>query len=113
MCPPIWHPSKSSYARYPPLLLKGSTFPSKVEEVNSLAADRDVLLDDSGVICLKTQDQMRIYANNYRREVTFQAGVWVLPFLNLKPYKPCVNAHSLQLNICLSEIQFTSPDFPN
>ncbi|XP_019460119.1 PREDICTED: uncharacterized protein LOC109359882 [Lupinus angustifolius] len=78
-------PFKALYGRDPPTLIKGCTFTSKVEAVNQLLQDRDVVLQELEQNLLKAQDIMRAQADKHRRKVEFEVGEWV--FLKLKPYK--------------------------
>ncbi|XP_073224803.1 uncharacterized protein [Cicer arietinum] len=78
-------PFKALYGRDPPLLIKSSTLPSRLDDVNKLAQQRDDLLADLRQNLLKSQDQMRAQANKHRRLVNFDVGEWV--FLKLQPYK--------------------------
>lgn len=78
-------PFQALYGRDPPLLLHGTTIPSKLEAVNVLQADRDELLGDLRANLLKSQDMMRKYANKSRRDVEYQVGDLV--YLKLQPYR--------------------------
>lgn len=78
-------PFKPLYGRDPPLLIKSCTIPSKLDDVNQLAQQRDDLLAELRQKLLKSQDQMRTQANKHRRLVNFAVGEWV--FLKLQPYK--------------------------
>ena len=66
-------------AMIPPILLKGTTIPSAVEEVNKLTADRDNTLTELKANLLKAQDRMRTQANQHRREVEFQVTATLSP----------------------------------
>ncbi|KAL6541589.1 hypothetical protein OROGR_011075 [Orobanche gracilis] len=78
-------PFQALYGRDPPLLIKGCTIPSKLDDVNQLVQQRDDLLAELKQNLLKAQDQMRAQANKHRRLVQFDVGEWV--FLKLQPYK--------------------------
>ncbi|WVZ22534.1 hypothetical protein V8G54_001078 [Vigna mungo] len=73
------------YGRDPPLLLKGSTIPSKVQSVNQLQQERDEILRELKDDLCKAQEQNKKQANKHRREVEFQVGDWV--YLELQPYR--------------------------
>ncbi|MCI46073.1 hypothetical protein A2U01_0067313, partial [Trifolium medium] len=64
-------PFKALYGREPPQLLKGTTTPSTVEEVNRLTEERDTILHDLCSNLVKAQSQMRTQANKHRRDVTY------------------------------------------
>ena len=51
-------PFKALYGHDPPILLKGTTIPSAVEEVNKLTADRDNMLAELRSNLLKAQERM-------------------------------------------------------
>lgn len=70
-------PFKALYGRDPPLLFKGSAFPSGVEAVNQLATDRDLLLDELKQNLTQTQQQMKVQADKKRGELVFQICGWV------------------------------------
>ncbi|WVZ08755.1 hypothetical protein V8G54_022101 [Vigna mungo] len=78
-------PFKALYGRDPPLLLKGSTIPSKVQSVNQLQQERDEILRELKENLCKAQDQNKVQANKHRRAVEFQVGDWV--YLKLQPYR--------------------------
>lgn len=78
-------PFKALYGRDPPHLLKGTTIPSLVEEVNVLTDERDQILHDLKQNLVKTQEQMKAYADKSRRSVNFTNGDWV--YLKLQPYR--------------------------
>ncbi|WVY97031.1 hypothetical protein V8G54_029182 [Vigna mungo] len=78
-------PFKALYGCDPPLLLKGSTIPSKVQTVNQLQQERDELLRELKDNLCKAQDQNKVQANKHRRAVEFQVGDWV--YLKLQPYQ--------------------------
>lgn len=85
-------PFKALYGRDTSPLLKGTTVPSAVEEVNRLTQDRDMLLQ------LKAHDKMCQHANKHRREVTFVVGNSV--YLKLQPYR--LKSYARKLNEKLS-----------
>lgn len=58
-------PFRALYGRDPPQLLKGTTLPSAVEEVNWLTQDRGIVLNELKPKLVKAQDHMRVYANNF------------------------------------------------
>lgn len=78
-------PFKALYGRDPPQLLKGTTIPSSVEEVNQMTADRDTILQDLKTNLVKAHNQMKSYADKHRREVSYAMGDWV--YLKLQPYR--------------------------
>ena len=78
-------PFKALYGHDPPILLKGTTIPSAIEEVNQLTTARDNMLAELKRNLLRAQDRMRAQANQHRREVEFQVGEWV--YLKLQPYR--------------------------
>lgn len=67
-------PFKALYGRDPPYLLKGSTIPSVVEEVNVLTQERDQMLHELKSNIVKSQVQMKTYADHSRRLVTLSIG---------------------------------------
>lgn len=73
------------YEQESPLLLKGTTIPSKIDDVNDLQEGRDALEADLRANLLKSQDMMRKCANKHRRDVDFQIGDMV--FLKQQPYR--------------------------
>jgi len=68
---------KALYGMDPPFLFQGATFPSKVEEVNNLTIDRDLMLDRLKSNLFQAQQCMKNQADKKRREVEFQVGDWV------------------------------------
>ncbi|WVZ19621.1 hypothetical protein V8G54_006943 [Vigna mungo] len=70
-------PFKALYGRDPPLLLKGSTIPSKVQSVNQLQQERDEILRELKENYAKPKTRIRA--------VEFQVGDWV--YLKLQPYR--------------------------
>jgi hypothetical protein len=78
-------PFKALYGRDPPQLVKGTTIPSSVEEVNKLTEERDTILHDLRSNLLKAQDQMRTQANKHRRDISYVVGDWV--YLKIQPYR--------------------------
>lgn len=78
-------PFKALYGRDPPHLLRGTTIPSAVEEVNQLTQERDQILHDLKDNLTKAQVQMKAYADRSRRAVTLSVGDWV--YLKLQPYR--------------------------
>ncbi|RDX87040.1 hypothetical protein CR513_31534, partial [Mucuna pruriens] len=77
-------PFKALYGRDPPLLLKGTTIPPMVVEVNKMTIYTDTILDDFKANLAKAQNQMKIYVNKNRREVNNTVGDWV--YLKLQPH---------------------------
>lgn len=71
--------------RDPPHLLRGTTIPSAVEEVNLLTQEREQFLHDIKNNFVKTQVQMKTYADQSRRPVTLDVSDWV--YLKLQPYR--------------------------
>jgi len=78
-------PFKALYSRDPPLLLQGTTIPSKIDSVNQLQQERDDILNDLKVNLCKAQDQNRIQASKHRRKVEYKVGDRV--YLKLQPYR--------------------------
>jgi len=78
-------PFKALYGRDPPHLIKGTTIPLSMDEVNRITEERDTILHDLRSNLLKAQDQMRTQANKHRREVSYVVGDWV--YLKLQPYR--------------------------
>jgi len=64
-------PFKALYGRDPPLLLKGTTIPSKIESVNQLQVERDAILKALKSNLCRAQEQNRLQANKHRRDVTY------------------------------------------
>ena len=58
-------PFKALYDHDPLILLKGTTLPSTIEEVNKLAVDRDNILAKLKNNLLKAQDRMKPQVNHY------------------------------------------------
>lgn len=54
--------------------MKGTTIPSKVEEVIMFAQQLDELQHELRTDLLKAQDHMQIHANKHRRPLVFQVG---------------------------------------
>lgn len=67
-------PFKELYGQDTPLLIKGSTVPSWIEEVNQLTSRRVDLLADLRDNLLKSQDLMRYYTNKHRISVDCAVG---------------------------------------
>ena len=67
-------PFKAFYGLEPPILLKGTTISSSIEEVNKLTTNRDNILAELRNNFLKAQDRMRAQVNHHRQ---FQMGDWV------------------------------------
>ncbi|KAL6497455.1 hypothetical protein OROGR_029384 [Orobanche gracilis] len=78
-------PFQPLYGREPPQLLHGTTIPSGLDAMNELQSERDGLLSDLKANLLKSQDMMRKYVNQHRRDVAYQVGDQV--FLKLQPYR--------------------------
>lgn len=78
-------PFRALYGRDPPQLLKGTTIPSSVEELNQMTVDRATILNDLKANLVKAQNQMKAYADKNRREVSYAVGDWV--YLKLQPYR--------------------------
>ena len=78
-------PFKALYGHDPPHILKGSTIPSRLEEVNKLTIAWDKLLATLRENLLKSQDIMRTNANKRRRDIEYAVGDWV--FLKMQPYR--------------------------
>lgn len=76
-------PFKALYGHDPPLLLKGTTIPSRVESVNQLQKQRDEILKELKTNLCKARDQNRVQANKHKHDVVYQVGDWV--FLKLQP----------------------------
>jgi len=77
-------PFKALYGQDPPFLFHGATFSSKVEEVNNLTTDKDLMLDKLKSNLIQAQQRMKHQADKKRREVEFQVGDWV--YLKIQPY---------------------------
>ena len=78
-------PFKALYGHDPPHILKGSTVPYRLEEVNKLTIARDELLATLRENLLKSQDIMRANTNRRRRDIEYAVGDWV--FLKMQPYR--------------------------
>ncbi|XP_047161824.1 uncharacterized protein LOC124831784 [Vigna umbellata] len=76
---------KALYGRDPPLLLKGTTIPSKVQSVNQLQQERDDILMELKENLCKAQEYNKVHANKHRRKVEFQISDWV--YLKFQPYR--------------------------
>jgi len=70
-------PFKALYGHDPPLLLKGTTIPCKIESVNQFQDERDAILKALKSNLCRAQEQNKLQANKHRREVTYQIGDWV------------------------------------
>ena len=78
-------PFQAVYGRPSPILFRGETYPSKVEEVRSLIASRDEILAELKENLTLAQQRMKLFADRHRREVSYELGDWV--FLKLQPYR--------------------------
>ncbi|KAI5387964.1 hypothetical protein KIW84_073887 [Lathyrus oleraceus] len=78
-------PFEALYGRTPPVLIRGDTPFSAVDEVHKLTVERNVMLKELQEQLLKAQDLMRNQANKHRREVEHEVGDMV--FLKIQPYK--------------------------
>lgn len=78
-------PFEALYGRAPPVLVKGDTPFSVVDEVNKLIAERNMMLKEMHEQLLKAQDVMRSQANKHRRQMDYEVGDMV--FLKIQPYK--------------------------
>jgi len=58
------NPFKALYGRNPPLLFKGTTIPSPVEEMNRVTQQPDELLANSKANLLKVKDYMKCRSIN-------------------------------------------------
>ncbi|RDX60911.1 hypothetical protein CR513_60908, partial [Mucuna pruriens] len=58
------------YGQDPPPLLKGTTIPSQIEEVNQLTHQKDAFLKEFRENLLKAHDQMRKYADCHREKLS-------------------------------------------
>jgi len=65
---------KALYGRNPHHFLKGATIPSTMEEVNMMTNDRDQMLQDLKGNLVKTQNQMKEYADQSRRPLLLAIG---------------------------------------
>lgn len=54
-----------------------------MEEVNQLTQERETILHDFKSNLISAKDQMKVYANKYRRTATYAVGDWV--YLKLQP----------------------------
>ena len=68
-----------------PTIFRRETFPSKVEEVRRMTAERDDNLAQSNANLTTSQQRMRKSANKHRRPVEFSVGDWV--YLKIQPYR--------------------------
>ncbi|XP_058755088.1 uncharacterized protein LOC131628242 [Vicia villosa] len=78
-------PFEALYGRRPPVLIRGDTPSSAIDEVNKLTAERNVVLRELQEQLLRAQDVMRSQANKHRRAVGYEVGESV--FLKIQPYK--------------------------
>ncbi|XP_058756529.1 uncharacterized protein LOC131629765 [Vicia villosa] len=78
-------PFAALYGRPPPVLIRGDTPPSVVDEVNKLTAERNIMIKELKDQLCKAQDVMKTQANKHRREVEYEVGDMV--FLKIQPYK--------------------------
>ena len=58
-------PFKALFAHDPPILLKGTTIPSTIEEVNKITGNKDNILAELRNNLLKAQDRMRAQVNHH------------------------------------------------
>ncbi|CAI8612830.1 unnamed protein product [Vicia faba] len=71
--------------RAPPVLIRGDTLGSAVDEINKLTMERNLMIKELQEQLLKAQDMMRNQTNKHRREVVYEVGDKV--FLKIQPYK--------------------------
>ncbi|KAI5416307.1 hypothetical protein KIW84_041381 [Lathyrus oleraceus] len=78
-------PFEALYGRAPPVLIRGDTPGSAVDEISKLTMERNLMIKELQEQLLKAQDMMRNQANKHRREVVYEVGDKV--FLKIQPYK--------------------------
>ncbi|CAJ2636499.1 unnamed protein product [Trifolium pratense] len=78
-------PFEVVYGRKPPPLLRFLSNETKVAAVALELSERDEALSQLKLHLLRAQEQMAIYANKKRRDLSFEEGEWV--FLKLRPHR--------------------------
>ncbi|PNY13662.1 retrotransposon-related protein [Trifolium pratense] len=78
-------PFEVVYGRKPPPLLRFLSNETKVAAVALDLSERDEALNQLKLHLLRAQEQMAIYANKKRRDLSFEEGEWV--FLKLRPHR--------------------------
>lgn len=76
---------KALYGRDPPVLLKWSNRPSRVQELDQQLRERNLILDELKAQLERGQVRMNNQADKHRREVHFEVGDFV--YLKLEPYR--------------------------
>lgn len=76
---------KVFYGRDPPPLLWWVEEESKIEEVNTIIRERNLILDDLKSNLNRAQERMKKFSDKKRREMEFAMGDYV--FLKLQPYR--------------------------
>lgn len=67
-------PFEALYGRAPPVLIRGDTPGSAIDEVNKLTIERNLMIKELQEQLLRAQDLMRSQANKHRREVEYEVG---------------------------------------
>jgi len=65
-------PFKARYGQEPLPLLRGTTIPSRIEEINPHTQQRDSLLKELRENLLKAQDQIKRYVDRHRQDVELE-----------------------------------------
>lgn len=78
-------PFEVVYGRQPPSILRFLSNETKVAAVALELSERDEALKQLKIHLQRAQEQMTIYANKKRRDVSFIVGEWV--FLKLRPHR--------------------------
>ncbi|CAJ2656973.1 unnamed protein product [Trifolium pratense] len=78
-------PFEVVYGRKPPPLLRFLSNETKVAAVALELSERDEAISQLKLHLIRAQEQMAIYANKKRRDVSFAVGEWV--FLKLRPHR--------------------------
>ncbi|KAI5390202.1 hypothetical protein KIW84_075494 [Lathyrus oleraceus] len=80
-----WEGMRKRIQEAPPVLIRGDTPGSAVDEISKLTMERNLMIKELQEQLLKAQDMMRNQANKHRREVVYEVGDKV--FLKIQPYK--------------------------
>lgn len=78
-------PFKAVYERDPPPLFHWVEEGSKVEKVNQLIRERNIILDNLKANLTKARERMRGQDNKHRKEVVFNIGDQI--FFKFQPYR--------------------------
>ena len=78
-------PFEVVYSRQPPSIIRFLSNETKVAAVALELSERDEALNQLKAHLLRTQQQMKTYADKKRMEVKFKVGEWV--FLKLRPHR--------------------------